>query len=100
MIRSPFVALMVGIGHLPFIPMTGRFWNPDGLAYTHPMSKSYVTVAACDDAQSKAKAATKLERESAISASSIGCLGEHEEERNSYEAPMDCVRRDQVMNPI
>jgi hypothetical protein len=43
--RSPFVATIVGTGHWPLTPMTGRVCCPSGFAYVQPMSKSYVTVA-------------------------------------------------------
>lgn len=37
---------MVGIGHCPLIPMTGRFCIPSGFAYIHATSKSWVIVLA------------------------------------------------------
>jgi hypothetical protein len=37
-ILSPTLASMVGIGHLPLMPMHGRE-NPSGAQLTHPMSK-------------------------------------------------------------
>jgi hypothetical protein len=37
---------MVGMGHWPLIPITGRVSSPSGLADTQVMLKSYVTVSA------------------------------------------------------
>lgn len=48
---SPTLAVIVGMGHCPFIPIVGRSKAPSGLAVTQPISKSYVTTAACTQAK-------------------------------------------------
>ncbi len=46
MTLSPMFASIRGIGHCPLMPMVGLSNAPSGLAFTQPMLKSYVTVAA------------------------------------------------------
>jgi len=43
---SPTLASILGIGHTPFIPIVGLSNAPSGFALTHPIVKSYDTVAA------------------------------------------------------
>lgn len=66
---SPFVAVIIGRGHCPFIPIVGRSCLPSGFALTQVMLKSYVTVAASvrqDNASSKAPMKGKYDNEIAI----------------------------------
>ena len=46
MTLSPSVPTMAGIGNWLLMPMTGLVYNPSGLASTHVILKSYVSVAA------------------------------------------------------